>query len=77
MRFLQCKVLGLLGTLRSLWVFISAVFGGSGVCTHCSRSTYTCLCVVLDSLEVCKIIKTCPLNYLVNWICFASSGAGS
>lgn len=32
MGFLQYKVLGLLSTLRSLWVFISVVFCGSGVC---------------------------------------------
>lgn len=77
MRFLQYKVLGLLSMLRSLWVFISVVFCGSGVCAPCSRSAYPFLCVVLDSLEVCKIIKNRPLNYLVNWICFASSGTGS
>lgn len=77
MGFLQCKVLGLLGKWRSLWVFISMVFCGSGVCAQFSGSAYPYLYVVLDSLEVCKIIKTCPLNYLVNWICLASSGTGS
>lgn len=77
MEFLQCTVLGLLGTLRSLWVFISVLLCGSGVCTQFSRSDYPYFCVVLGSLEVCKIIKTHPLNYLVNWICFASSGTGS
>lgn len=35
------------------------------------------VCLVLDSSEVCEIIKNCPLNYLVNWICFTSSGTGS
>lgn len=77
MGFLQCKVLGLLSTLRSLWVFISPVFCGSEVCAHCSRSAYPYLCVMFDSLEVCKIIKNRLLNYLVNWICFARSGTGS
>lgn len=35
-----------------------------------------CVCVYIASryLEVAKLIKNCPLKYLVNWICFPSSG---
>lgn len=61
---------------KSLGVYFSGVLWFWGLCS-CSRSAYPYLCVVLDSLEVCEIIKNRPLNYLVNWICFASSGTGS